>query len=100
MASNLSAASLREIVFQTNSPKRLVIKLKTAQLNSSDYRSSSTEYLSQIIPNFHSYPPIRSLATGIWTDRTFLVLDINIKEYTLKPHMTTEPSSRLYNPAV
>ncbi|KAL4957114.1 hypothetical protein BDW69DRAFT_156945 [Aspergillus filifer] len=70
-STNLSAADLRERVFENSDPKRLVIKLKTAQLDSSDYRSSSSEFISQIFPNFHSDPRIRFLAIGIWTDRTF-----------------------------
>ncbi|KAL4964091.1 uncharacterized protein BDV14DRAFT_201113 [Aspergillus stella-maris] len=81
---NLSAASLRDLVFQTNDPKRLVLKLKTAQFDSTDYRSSSAEFISQIFPNFSTDPRIRFLAIGIWTDRTFLVLDINNNEYNFE----------------
>ncbi|KAL4797013.1 hypothetical protein BDV19DRAFT_387553 [Aspergillus venezuelensis] len=80
----LSASDLREVVFQANDPKRLVIRLKTTQLDSTDYRSYSADFISQIFPSWQTDPRIRFLAIGIWTYRTFLVLDINNTQYSFE----------------
>ncbi|KAL4935429.1 hypothetical protein BDV06DRAFT_234319 [Aspergillus oleicola] len=82
--SNPSVADIRERVFQNNEPKRIVIKLKTNQLDSQDYRTSSTDFITQLFPSWQTDPLIRFLAIGVWSHRTFLVLDINYAEYNFE----------------
>lgn len=71
----------REELFATNDAKRVVIKCKTKQLNSENYRASVNELVSEIFPEWEIDSRILFLAIDIWSERSFIVIDLNHHDY-------------------
>ncbi|KAJ5542366.1 hypothetical protein N7535_004786 [Penicillium sp. DV-2018c] len=72
---------IRKKIFGDNDPKRIVIKLKTRLLDPQDYRASANSVASEIFPEWENDSRILFLAIDIWSERTFIVIDVNHHDY-------------------
>ncbi|CAG8128313.1 unnamed protein product [Penicillium olsonii] len=61
--------------------KRIVIKVKTQSLDSQHYLASANKVICEVLPDWESDPRIRFPVMDVWSERTFIVLDINHHEY-------------------
>lgn len=76
---NLSV--IQRDIFNDNLAKRLVIKVNTRTLNAQNYLGSAKEIISEILPNWDSDPRVLFLCVDVWSERSFLVIDINHHNY-------------------
>jgi hypothetical protein len=74
-------SEIREEIFKDNTAKRIVIKLNTDSLDAQDYRGSAYRVVSEAFPNWESDRRIRFIAIDVWSERTFIVIDINHYDY-------------------
>ncbi|PLB35087.1 uncharacterized protein BDW47DRAFT_110924 [Aspergillus candidus] len=71
-----SVTEIREEIFERAETQRLVIKVHTERLDSSDYRVSAGNFINEIFPNWEDDSRIRFLAIEIRGDRTFMSIDV------------------------
>lgn len=76
-----SLSDIRKEILEIDIPKRIIIKLKTGSLDSQDYRASANSVVSEVFPDWESDPRILFLAIDVWSERTFIVIDINHHDY-------------------
>jgi hypothetical protein len=76
---NLS--NIRKEILENNIAKRIVIKVKTESLDSQDYRASANKVVSEVFPDWESDPRLLFLVMDMWSERTFIVIDINHHDY-------------------
>lgn len=76
---NLSA--IQKELLATDDAKRIVINCRTNHLDAGNYRSSVYEIVSEVFPEWEHDPRILFLAIEIWSERTFIVVDINRNDY-------------------
>lgn len=69
----------REIL--ENDAKRIVIKVRTKNLDPQDYRASAYGVASEIFPEWESDSRILFLAIDVWSERSFIVIDIHHRDY-------------------
>ncbi|CAG8165422.1 unnamed protein product [Penicillium salamii] len=72
---------IRREILEDDIAKRIVLKLKTESLDSQDYRTSANRVVSEIFPDWETDPRIRFLVIDVWSERTFIVIDINYHDY-------------------
>ncbi|CAG8948023.1 unnamed protein product [Penicillium salamii] len=72
---------IRREILENDTAKRIVLKLKTQNLDSQDYRTSAKRVVSEIFPDCETDARIRILVIDVWTERTFIVIDINRHDY-------------------
>lgn len=76
---NLS--DIRKEILENDIAKRIVIKVKTKSLDSQDYRASANRVVSEVFPDWENDPRVLFLAIDVWSERTFIVIDINHHDY-------------------
>lgn len=81
MATFPDLAAIREEIFKNGNAKRILIRIKTKRLDSRDYRTSVYSLVSEIFPNWEHDHRILFLAIEVWSERTFIAIDINDKDY-------------------
>jgi hypothetical protein len=79
-----TASNIRKDIFNDNITKRIIIKVKTKTLTPEDYRTSAYSIVSEIFPDWTNDPRILFLAIDIWSERTFIVIDINNHAYDFR----------------
>lgn len=72
---------IRRKLFENNDAKRIIIKMNTKNLNSEDYETSAKEIASEVFPGWEDNPRIIFLVIDIWSERSFLVIDIDRHDY-------------------
>ncbi|KAJ5143316.1 uncharacterized protein N7515_002103 [Penicillium bovifimosum] len=72
---------IRKEILGDNYSKRIVIKVNTKLLDPQDYRASANSVASEIFPEWESDSRIIFLAIDVWSERTFLVIDVNRHDY-------------------
>ncbi|CAG7956065.1 unnamed protein product [Penicillium salamii] len=72
---------IRREILENDTAKRIVLKLKTERLDSQDYRTSAKRVVSEIFPDLETDTRIRIIVIDVWTERTFIVIDINRHDY-------------------
>jgi hypothetical protein len=72
---------IREEIFGNNIAKRIVIKVRTKGLDPQNYRASASTIVSEIFPGWETDPRVLFLAIDVWSERTFIVIDINHFDY-------------------
>ncbi|CAG8933767.1 unnamed protein product [Penicillium salamii] len=76
---NLS--DIRNEILKNDIAKRIVFKAKTQNLDSQHYIASANRAISEVFPDWESDPRILFLAMDVWSERTFIVIDINHHDY-------------------
>ncbi|CRL30799.1 unnamed protein product [Penicillium camemberti] len=76
-----SLSDIRKEILEIDIPKRIVIRLKTGSLDSQDYRASANRVVSEVFPDWESDSRILFLVIDVWSERTFIVIDINHHDY-------------------
>jgi hypothetical protein len=61
--------------------KRIFIRVKTESLVSQDYRASANRVVSEGFPDWENDPRVLFVAIDVWSERTFIVIDINHHDY-------------------
>jgi hypothetical protein len=79
-----TTSDIRNNIFKDNITKRIVIKVKTTTLNPEDYRTSTYNIVSEVFPDWTNDPRMLFLAIDIWSERTFIVIDINNYAYDFR----------------
>ncbi|KAJ5890801.1 uncharacterized protein N7473_007029 [Penicillium subrubescens] len=74
-------SNIRNDIFNDILQKRINIKVKTKTLNPEDYRTSTYYIVNEVFPDWTNDPRILFLAIDIWSERTFIVIDINNYAY-------------------
>lgn len=74
-------STIRERIFEDDDAKRIVMKMKTGQLDSRDYLSSARRILNDIFPDWEHDKRILFLALDVFHDRTYMAFDINHHDY-------------------
>lgn len=74
---------IREKIFEETAAQRLVVKARTDQLDSHDYRVSASKFINEIFPNWENDSRIHFLAIEIRQNRALhgYRIDINNSEY-------------------
>ncbi|KAJ5110333.1 hypothetical protein NUU61_001590 [Penicillium alfredii] len=72
---------IRKEIFGSDDTKRIVIKVNTNILDSQDYRASANGVASEIFPEWERDSRVHFLAIDVWSERTFMVIDINHHDY-------------------
>lgn len=81
MALMRDLSDIREEIFRNNDPKRVVVRGRTKNLDAQDYRASANSIVSEISPEWESDSRILFLVIDVWSERTFLVIDVNNHDY-------------------
>ncbi|KAH8435263.1 uncharacterized protein LDX57_012894 [Aspergillus melleus] len=76
---NLS--DIRKEILGNNIAKRIVVRLNTKALDPQNYRASAYIVASEIFPEWENDYRILFLAIDVWSERTFLVIDVNHHDY-------------------
>lgn len=76
---NLS--DIRSVIFGDDDARRIIIKVNTKTLDHQDYRASADRVISEIFPEWESDPRILYLVIDVWSERTFIVIDVNHRDY-------------------
>ncbi|RAL11865.1 uncharacterized protein BO97DRAFT_443573 [Aspergillus homomorphus CBS 101889] len=74
-------AEIGDEIVKSDKAKRIVIKLKTCNLDSGDYRASACEFLDAVFPDWEHDNRILFLTIQVHVTRTFLVVEINNHAY-------------------
>ncbi|PLB55657.1 hypothetical protein P170DRAFT_506212 [Aspergillus steynii IBT 23096] len=80
----MANSDIRQGLFKDDTAKRIVIKVKTQTLNPESYFASATNVVSEILPGWESDPRMLLLAIDLWSERTFIVIDINNRDYNFR----------------
>jgi hypothetical protein len=72
---------IREKIFEKTAAQRLVVKARTDQLDSHDYRASASKFINEIFPNWENDSRIHFLTIEIRQNRVFMAIDINNSDY-------------------
>ncbi|KAJ5115417.1 hypothetical protein NUU61_001176 [Penicillium alfredii] len=91
---NLS--DIRKEIFGDNDSKRIVIKVNTKLLDPQDYRASANSVASEIFPKWENDSRILFLAIDVWSERTFIVIDVNRHDYDFRTAHKTKTILPVY----
>ncbi|KAB8259363.1 hypothetical protein BDV32DRAFT_159301 [Aspergillus pseudonomiae] len=80
----MANSDIREDLFKDDTAKRIVIKVKTKTLNPSSYLTSAKNIVNEIFPRWESDHRILFLVIDVWSERTFMVIDINNRNYDFR----------------
>ncbi|KAJ5558770.1 hypothetical protein N7535_009351 [Penicillium sp. DV-2018c] len=80
----MANSDIREDLFKDDTAKRIVIKVKTKTLNPQSYLDSAKNIVSEIFPDWENDPRILFLAIDVWSERTFIVIDLNNRDYNFR----------------
>ncbi|KAJ5794988.1 hypothetical protein N7457_001587 [Penicillium paradoxum] len=84
-------SEIRTQILESNTPKRIVIRMNTKALNPQDYRASADKVVNQVFPGWEDDPRILYLVIDVSTERTFIVIDVNHHDYNYhKAHRDKE----------
>ena len=78
-----SISDIREEIFKNSKTQRIVIKvhMHTDSLDSQEIRDSAYRVVDEVFPDWEHDSRILFLAIEIWSDRTYMAIDINHHDY-------------------
>lgn len=79
-----TTSNIQNDIFKDNTTKRIVIKVKTEILGPENYRDSASNIVSEVFPDWRKDPRILFIAIDVWSEHTFIVLDINNYAYNFR----------------
>ena len=76
-------SEIREEIFKNNNTQRIIVKMRkhSENLTSQEIRDSAYNVVHEIFPDWEQDSRVLFLAIEVWSDHTYLAIDINHHNY-------------------